>query len=143
MKTLWKLLSRFAQLPVAEKINGLKVGFVLILIKMALSCLPFDRFKTFFRLISKIPQKPISPKLPDTTINWIQKIGHHLPLGLTCLPQALALKFFLRNDAEACVIIGIENSPQTFSAHAWVEKDKKILIGQTPHPTYIPIWRWK
>ncbi len=63
-------------------------------------------------------------------------------LKATCLPQALALKWFLRSDTAAEVIVGIDKTVG-FQAHAWVQKAGQILIGDQPDNNFQPLWTWK
>ena len=78
----------------------------------------------------------------------IQVVSRHL--RATCLPQAIALKYCLRADPAARLIIGVglgagvgAGSAAEFRAHAWVQKHDEILIGDFPGFDYQPIWQWE
>ncbi len=90
-------------------------------------------------------KRPFNKIRTETEINrliyFIKGISAHLPLGLTCLPQALTLKYYLNSDSAVKLIIGI-NVENTFKAHAWVEKNTKYLIGDLPFEIYTPLWTW-
>lgn len=57
-------------------------------------------------------------------------------LRTTCLVQALALKYLA---PETHLRIGVANH-QGFEAHAWIEYEGKVILGDVPHFAFVPIW---
>jgi Transglutaminase-like superfamily len=104
--------------------------------------LPFNLFKKMYNwLIEKKQNASLDDLQIQRRIYFIKAIAANLPFGLTCLPQALTLKYYLRKDKEVELIIGI-NTEITFKAHAWVEKNNIYLIGDLPFENYTPLWTW-
>lgn len=75
----------------------------------------------------------------------VRTAAHVLPISLTCLPQALAVKYLLRHDPNLPLNIGVQQSATAgFEAHAWVERAGQIVIGEWPEgKTYRPLWVWE
>ncbi len=69
----------------------------------------------------------------------IKKVSNHLAFKSTCLIQALTAKLMLSNVPDLLLTIGVslENG---FEAHAWIEKDGRYIIGETPVKQFTPIW---
>ncbi len=57
-------------------------------------------------------------------------------LRSTCLVQALALKYLA---PETHLRIGVANH-KGFEAHAWVEFQGEVILGNVPDFEYVPIW---
>ncbi len=79
------------------------------------------------------------------TVWAVRTAAHVLPASLTCLPQALAVKYLLRHDPNLPLNIGVQQSASAgFEAHAWVERAGQIIIGEWPEgKTYLPLWVWE
>ncbi len=75
----------------------------------------------------------------------VRTAAHVLPVSLTCLPQALAVKYLLRNYSNLPLNIGVQQSAaEGFEAHAWVERAGRIIIGEWPEgKTYRALWVWE
>ncbi len=75
----------------------------------------------------------------------VRTAAHVLPVSLTCLPQALAVKYLLRLDPNLPLNIGVQQSATAgFEAHAWVERAGRIVVGEWPEgKTYRPLWVWE
>lgn len=75
----------------------------------------------------------------------VRTVAHVLPISLTCLPQALAVKYLLRQDPNLPLNIGVQQSDiAEFEAHAWIERAGQIVIGEWPEgKTYRPLWVWQ
>jgi hypothetical protein len=118
---------------------------MLLLIKASLLALNFTQFrKAYARALRS--SKAAYPKYYMEDAAWaVRAVAYRLPFGLTCLPQALTLKYLLRRDPDMPLHIGIQTTaPQGFQAHAWIEKDGHIVIGDWPKETdYRPIWVWQ
>ena len=115
-----------------------KVFVVLSLIKLGLKILPFSKFKSLFQISGTNHVKNQSE-----IIYYIKGISVNIPLGFSCLPQALTLKYFLKNNASTKLILGVNNENSNFKAHAWVEQNGEYLIGDIPFETYSPLWQWQ
>lgn len=72
----------------------------------------------------------------------VKAVANSVPFAMTCLPQALATKFLLRSTDDIALKIGVSLDNKLFEAHAWVEKEGEIIIGDFPESNYTPIWTW-
>lgn len=119
---------------------------VLLVVKVGLKIVPFNRFRKIFARFNRVRKVGFYPaQYVDDTAWAVRTAAHVLPLALTCLPQALTVKYLLRRDPDMPLHIGVERSdPGGFRAHAWVEKEGRIIIGNWPdEETYQPIWVWQ
>jgi len=123
----------------------MKAATTLLIIKAGLSVLPFSTFRKIFHWFSKTNQvDEISQKKIEQTVWAIRSAAAHLPFEMLCLPRALAAKYLLRKVPALTLEIGVEiNSSKVFEAHAWVEKNGTIIIGDWPESvSYHRLWVW-
>ncbi|WP_420151472.1 lasso peptide biosynthesis B2 protein [Spirosoma sp.] len=141
MKNWIKRFGKFFSYSFAEQALVLKAFWLVLMIRLALKFFSFHQFR---RLYASFLQPASATEVADARIRqyvWaIERVSG--PLAAVCLPQALALKFFLRSDKRSEIVIGVDKK-SGFSAHAWVEKNGKILIGDTPQMSFQPLWKWQ
>jgi|GEM_PF-1514468 len=143
MKKNLKWWGKLRQLPTNDWQFLARAGVYIILIKIGLKVLTFNKFKPFFNFFLKTKTaKSYSAEWAKKVVWSVQTMAHVLPFGVVCLPQALAVKYLLRGDHCYLLKIGVSTQNQLFSAHAWVEKDGILIIGDTPQTQYVPIWTW-
>jgi Transglutaminase-like superfamily len=142
MKNYLKSIVKFFRFSFQEKTQIIKVFFLLSIFKAGLILLSFEKFKKFYNWFSGVFQtQNLDIQKIERSIFFLKGIAANTPLGFTCLPQALVLKYLLKNDKEVQIIIGV-NTETSFKAHAWVEKNHKFLIGDIPFENYTPLWTW-
>lgn len=113
-------------------------------VKLGLVCLSFKRFRACFHYFFWVAVPHNYPDEYVTKVVWsIKAVSGALPFSVSCLPQALATKYLLRGDFMYKLTIGVNTENQSFRAHAWVEKQQQIIIGDTPLTAYVPIWIWE
>ncbi len=72
-------------------------------------------------------------------ISWaVQSVAANVPLGLVCLPQAMAAKWMLRRRHLASTLyLGVARPDEAkFTAHAWLRAGNKILTGRAESRTH-------
>lgn len=139
-------LKKWSSLTFKEKWTWGKAAFCLFCIGIALKVLPFNMFKSLYGKLARGTGENLMLPKEVELITWaVRSAASHLPITLLCLPQALAVKFLLRNARTIELHIGVASTPeQTFMAHAWVEWEGKIIIGEsTDGMIYKPIWHWE
>ncbi len=138
MKVWLNKLRKFISLTWEEKSNFLQAAYALIYISILLRVLNFAKFKSYFKKF----QAYNSTNLNETKYKEaIQKAAQIVPSTFTCLPQALAFKQQFSNSK---LVIGVQPShKKRLDAHAWVERDGQILIGEVPNFEYLPLWIWE
>ncbi|MGL4631604.1 MAG: lasso peptide biosynthesis B2 protein [Leadbetterella sp.] len=135
-------MHKFFDLSFSQKISCLQVLICLLVIKSSLFFFSFSFFKKLYTKLLKFPFGSQLDQLHTVKLVYLVKgVSNRIPLGFTCVPQALCLKFFLRKDPEAKVVIGV-SLRNGFMGHAWVEKEGQYLIGEIPNEVYQPIWNW-
>lgn len=118
----------------------------LLVIKLGLITLPFSTFRRIYNSFSKSNRKQEGLENEvDTTVWAVKSAADFLPVELLCLPRALATKYLLRHVPALTLEIGIEvNAAKAFEAHAWVEKNGLIIIGDWPETvSYRRLWVWE
>ncbi len=108
--------------------------------------LPFYVFRNVFRWFTT-PGRPeeISQQEIELTVWAVDTAANLLPMEVLCLPRALATKYLLRKMPALTLEIGVEINPaKQFEAHAWVERNGSIIIGNWPESvSYQRLWVWK
>ncbi|GAB4008225.1 lasso peptide biosynthesis B2 protein [Spirosoma sp. KCTC 42546] len=141
MKNWWKRFNEFARLPIADQRLITQTFTVVVLIRIGLKFLSFQQFRTVYSKVTAAKKyNNTVDQLIERRVWAIQKVSG--TLSAVCLPQALALTYFLRTEKDVELIVGVQKS-HTFEAHAWVEKNGTILIGQSPDSSFQPIWVWQ
>ncbi len=109
----------------------LKALLLLWTCRLGLWLLPF---KTLRHLLAKIAFLSTRGPAKTDTIIWAVAVGSRYVPVATCLTQALAGQVLLnRHDVPALLRIGVAKDEQgVFRAHAWVESQGRILIGNSP-----------
>jgi len=130
------LLKKFFGISYNEKVTAIRILTRMSLIFFMLKILRFEYFKKWYSHSLPKNKKAIDQNL---LIKYIKSIGSRL--NFTCLPQALTLKYFLNSQTE--LIIGVQKQNEKFEAHAWVQQENEILIGESPNDHFTPIWTWK
>ena len=148
MKSLEKYLARWRQLSGDEKIVFLKAVACLLAVKIGLTILPFSIFRKIFHWFCKsdisvmcdVPQQQI-----ERTVWAVDTAANLLPIHLLCLPRALATKYLLRKIPSLTLEIGVEINPsKAFEAHAWVERNGSVIIGDwSGSVAYQRLWVWE
>ena len=146
MKSLKKYLTRWSTSSGKEKVAFIKAAVCLITIKIGLSVLSFSTFRKVFYWFcnSGVTQEASKQKI-DTTVWAVDTAANLLPISLLCLPRALATKYLLRKTPSLTLEIGVEINPsKAFEAHAWVEKNGSIIIGDWSESiSYKRLWVWE
>ena len=141
MKNWWKRFNEFARLRIADQLLIAQTFIVVVLIRIGLKFLSFQQFRTVYSKVTAAKKyNNTVGQLIERRVWAIQKVSG--TLSAVCLPQALALTYFLRTEKDVELIVGVQKS-HTFEAHAWVEKKGTILIGQSPDSSFQPIWVWQ
>lgn len=139
-------MSSWTRLSLREKWIFCRAAFSLLWIKTGLFFLPFATFRKFYHWLTS---SPVSGEMPEKEIQeivWaVNTAANVLPVQLLCLPRALATKFLMRKASSVTLEIGIEINPgKAFEAHAWVEKNGRIIIGDwSDSISYQRLWVWQ
>jgi hypothetical protein len=119
--------------------------FFLSFAKLAILLLPFNFLQRKFQQITSSSNLAIANTNEiELRAKSINRIAYAFPfLGFTCLPKALAMKFWLKNYRDIKVNFGVQKDNQNqLIAHAWVSNNQKIILGEDPNINYKSIWIW-
>lgn len=139
-------IAKWRNLTKKEKVVWLQAASCLFCIGLSLKVLSFSLFRNLYGKLARGNEKKVISQDEVHTITWaVRSAASHLPISLLCLPQALTAKYLLRNSTTIELHIGVAaTSEETFIAHAWVEWQGKIIIGEsTDGKIYKPIWHWQ
>jgi Transglutaminase-like superfamily len=128
-----KSLRRFSRLSSIERRLLLKTALLLVVIRLGLWLLPFE---TLRRLLIGFSEGPARLRDTDQSsvgeVTWaVEKACRFIPRAATCLSLALTAQvLLLRRGHGAVVHIGVaKGDAKEFLAHAWVESEGRIVIG--------------
>ncbi len=119
-----------------------RVFTLLTVYKGLVLVLPFRYFMPLSTGVSG-PKAIPSDRSVAEIVRTIQVVSANVPLGFTCLVQALGAKWLLHNYAGIHLHIGVQKSADAgFSAHAWVTYNNKIILGEQADQVFEPILEW-
>lgn len=118
---------KFLALSFARQRLLLEACCFLLLARIALWTLSFSRLMTSLHGRSGSARGSALAHVRE--IRWaVEAAAHHVPVSLTCLPQALAAAWMLQIRGHAPgLVYGV--SAAGFAAHAWVELEGMPVVG--------------
>ena len=135
-------LAKLWRLSWAEKWLLLRVFVVLAAYKGLLVFFPFRHFIMADR-VATTQKKALSDAYMIKQLWAVRVISARIPLGFTCLVQALGTKWLLKNYPDVRVCVGVRNNKtEGFSAHAWVTYQNRIILGEQTDQVFEPILAW-
>ena len=122
-------LRRFAYLPRRERRLLLSAFVLVAATRAALPVVPFRRLQARARRVATPTPRGDGPS-PERVAWAVAVAGRYVP-DATCLAQALALQRLLgRYGHRAELRIGVAKEDGDLKAHAWLEREGSILIGE-------------
>jgi hypothetical protein len=128
---------RFLALSPGERRLLLAATGVVLLTKLLVVVFPLATARSSLRTAARLGRRHDAERkrAPDVeAFAWsVSVAGGHLPRA-RCLSQAVALQTLLeRYDHDSTFVIGVrEPGAETFEAHAWIEVDGAVVIGDRP-----------
>lgn len=119
--------------------KSLTGAFVMLgLLRIALAVLPYRKVRQFTSAsVARYPERHMHLIAYESEMVWaIERVGRLLVGKRPCLPQALALQWFLRRKGIVTNLhIGVKkDDAKGIAAHAWLEKNGRVLIGGSDSP---------
>lgn len=104
--------------------------------RVALHFLPIERLRAW-------ATRPGRGDLEIERLVWAGRAAARRTPFATCLSSALALQRLLaRNGHDSELHIGVAGKAGEFAAHAWLERDGRILIGEEERHRYTRLVSW-
>jgi hypothetical protein len=135
-------LRKFFELPPADRRLWIRAWLWLVVIRLWLWLSPFSGQRG---LLSRLSQAPAGGRQADASlperVGWaIAAASGYVP-QTTCLIQALAAQALLkRGGFPARLRLGVgRNAQGQFQAHAWLENDGRVIIGDSEVERYRPL----
>ena len=131
-------LASFARLDAAERSLALRAIAWLAVTRVALHIVAFNRLRAFAEARRDVPQA--GGDWPQRVRRAMSRAARTLP-GSRCLARALAAEFLLvRGGSPARLVLGVSrDAGRTLDAHAWVESDGFIVVGEIEHERFRPL----
>lgn len=125
-----------------QKLLLLEVLLVLCTYKVGLFVLPFS---CFIRPdTAPVQETAVSEDRLKAVIWAITVVSRRVSPGFTCLVQALAAKWLLKNNHTTQLCVGVHKHVAAgFSAHAWLTYKGTIILGEQATPVFKPILEWQ
>jgi hypothetical protein len=102
-------------------------------------------FRTLRRIVAFLTKTGPgrSTQFSADQLSWaVVRVSRYVP-QTTCLTQALTLHILLRRRRlESRIRIGVAKEKGGFEAHAWVESQDRVVIGDSDLYRYTPMMVW-
>lgn len=125
-------LKKFINLPFEDKKMVMNAFWTLIVVRCWLSIMPFQKVWERYNTSGgdDFNNTQSNPDIVKHIAGTVDRVANHIP-GTQCLPRALTTKKMLLDYGyQSQLRIGvIKNANGEFSAHAWVERQNEIIIG--------------
>lgn len=130
-----RTLRRFVRLPWRRKRALVVAGLMITTVRAGMAVLSFETLRRHLARLARARSVPdtLADQAEVETIVWsIQTAGRTLPAAGRCLIEALAGHVLLgRKGVGTDLRIGVaRDADGTFKAHAWLEKDDRIVLGE-------------
>ena len=132
------IVHKFLNLNISEKILIFKALILLWIVRILLWVFPFSIINRFIDKFDTISHENNSKFSKEKLIWAIQSMSIYTPQA-TCLTCALGAKILLyMYDYSSHIKIGVSRIDLEFEAHAWLESDNEIILGESKKE-YTPI----
>jgi hypothetical protein len=131
-----KLLRKFLDLEHRDKASVVKTLPVVLAVRSGLYLFPERVVSKWLAKERETSTTHVAPnwELVDDIVKTVRRCCSYIPHA-TCLTQALSVLILLRRSGHLSEMkIGVRKDREgKFHAHAWVEVEGKIVIGDLPH----------
>ncbi len=137
-----KEVLKFLNLTSEERRLLIKATFWVAALRLALWLLPYGWLRNFMAKNGKVPEgsRQGSQDRIEPVTRSVRAAGRYVPRA-TCLIQALAAPGLLRREGLATNLrLGVaKNRDHNFLAHAWLEYEGRIILGESQEENYTPL----
>ena len=124
--------SSFLKLDISGKYVLFKAFFFLCSMRIMIWIFPFHYLQNLIKKFSYKPKEYMPHNIPlERLIQAVEIMSRYMPKS-TCLTRALAAQMLLSQYRYTSnVKIGVSKENGEFEAHAWLEVDNKIILGES------------
>lgn len=124
-------LVTFFKLNGQNKIILIKAFFLLWIIRIMLWIFPFSFIQRIVSRFSSVSDDK-NHEVQLEKLTWAISVTAPYTLRATCLTRALAAQILLaRYHYSSNIKIGVSKNEEEFEAHAWLEADDEIILGES------------
>ncbi|MDP3484742.1 MAG: lasso peptide biosynthesis B2 protein [Methanobacteriaceae archaeon] len=130
------IIHSFLKLDNQTKWLLIKALATLWIVRIMLWIFSFVRIQ---RIIKRFTHKSGKNKIPLPKITWAIQVMSRFTPRATCLVRALAGQILLSQYGyDSNIKIGVSRDKGEFEAHAWLEQDGGVILGES-EVNYVPI----
>ena len=124
------IVHSFLKLSFEDKLILIKSFFLIWIIRIMLWILPFSVIQKSFSRFTIISGE--SHSIPLEKLTWaVALMSRYVPKA-TCLTRALTAQILLAGqNYPSNIKIGVSKTKENFEAHAWLEYNNKIVLGES------------
>jgi hypothetical protein len=130
-----KVVLKFLKLPLAEKVLYAEAFPVVVLTGLILRVVPFRflRKSLVKRLSTNTLTRPADLAEIQKIVRSVDFFSRFHPFA-SCLTRSLSALLLIKFNGEHAILkIGVaKDEDESFKAHAWLESNGRIVIGQVP-----------
>src|SRR5579871_5632886 len=128
-------IAKFARLSAADKRLFFRIFAMLVRVRVALWARPFQQVREMAEAWGGGAVEPPEKRLSAFDLTSLITVAACYIPRATCLTQALVAQAILRQHGYSPQFkIGVgRNDAKNFQAHAWIELDGKVVIGELPN----------
>jgi Transglutaminase-like superfamily len=120
-------IARLIKLPLSEKFRMLLTWVLLVLFRIGLWTIPYRVLKRFADATAK--GRDAKPDDIQSIVRCVTSMARFVYEG-TCLTQALTTQVLMKRVGLIPTLrLGVAQENGQFKAHAWIEYDGKVIIG--------------
>jgi len=123
-------ISRFLQLPSRQQAMAVEALFTLVVVSIALRCLPYRSWRAELGTPAGSPPAADAIATAREVGRSVVAVARNLPGRPQCLAQALAARAMLkRRGIDSELNLGVNKDRAAINAHAWLAVGKQIVTG--------------
>ncbi len=138
-------IRKFVDLLPRERLILAQAWWLFLLAELALRTIPFKRLIALSQThYTRRREKPALKTAPSASrLAWLVEVaGRYSLVNATCLTQALVLSWLLvRQGLTSTLQIGVARHQEALIAHAWLEQNGEVILGQTGSEQYQTLLR--
>jgi hypothetical protein len=130
-------IAKFFALSVADRLLLIEAFATLVMVRAGLRMVAIGRLRAWTQRLKA------GSRAVDRMTWAVSTASRSLP-GTTCLGSALALQRLLSAGGHPSELhIGVSRQAQSFSAHAWLTCNGRIVIGENEEDGYTRLVAWR
>jgi Transglutaminase-like superfamily len=111
-------------------------------VRLALWWIPFRNLRRMVNSLTKTRSRG-AHRFSVDQLSWAVRVTSRYVPRATCLTQALALHILIKRAGfDSRIRIGVAKRGRHLEAHAWVESQDRIVIGDYESERYMPLMVW-